>query len=68
VIETKYDSLRAGCCSKKVTRPFGVEVHKYVRVGWQTFSTFVRYEMGDGSKVSFWHDAWCEEQPLKMSY
>jgi hypothetical protein len=26
VIETKYDSLRVGWCSKEVTRPFGVGV------------------------------------------
>jgi hypothetical protein len=30
-------------------------VWKYMRVR-KTFSKFVRYEVGDGSKVSFWHD------------
>jgi hypothetical protein len=25
----------------------------------------VRYEIGDGPKVLFWHDVWCGEQPLK---
>jgi hypothetical protein len=68
IIETKYDSLRAGCCSKKVTMPFGVRVHKYIGRGWETFSTFVRYKMGGGSKASFWHNAWCEDQPLKISF
>jgi hypothetical protein len=23
------------------------------------------YDVGDGSKVSFWHDVWCRDQPLK---
>jgi hypothetical protein len=29
------------------------------------FANHVRYEVGDGSKVLFWHDVWCGEQPLK---
>ncbi len=31
--------------------------------GWEGFSKFVRYEVGDGSKVRFW----CGEQLLKLS-
>jgi hypothetical protein len=38
-----------------------------IRKGWETFSKFVRYEVGDGSKVSFWHDVWCGDIPLKIS-
>lgn len=25
-------------------------------------------EVGDGSKVRFWHDVWCGEQSLKFSF
>jgi len=33
------------------------------------FSKFVRFEVGDDvSKFSFWHDVWCEDRPLKISY
>jgi hypothetical protein len=28
----------------------------------------VRYEVGDGFKVLFWHDVWCEELPLKILF
>jgi hypothetical protein len=65
VIETKYDNLMGDWCSKEVTWSFGVRVWKYRR-GWETFSKFVRYEVGDESKLSFWHDVWFREQPLKM--
>jgi hypothetical protein len=41
---------------------------KCLRRGWQGFSKFVRCEVGDGSKVRFWHDVWCGEQPLKFSF
>jgi hypothetical protein len=36
--------------------PFGVAMWKFRKKGWETFSKFVRYEVGDGSKVSFWYD------------
>ena len=29
---------------------------------------YVRYEVGDGSKVRFWHGVWCEDLPLKFSF
>jgi hypothetical protein len=60
VVETKYDSLTRGWCSKEVIGPFGVGVWKYIRNRLETFSKFVRFEVGDGSKVSFWLDVWCE--------
>jgi hypothetical protein len=56
VVETKYDSLRGGWCSKEVAGPFRVGVWKYIRRGGSFLSSFVRYEVGDGSKVRFWHD------------
>lgn len=31
------------------------------------FSKFVKYEVGDGSKVNFWHDVWCGDSSLKIS-
>jgi hypothetical protein len=46
---------------------FGVGVRKHIRRGWDKFSTFVRFEVGVGSKVSFWHDIWCGDRPLKIS-
>ena len=38
---------------------------KHIRRGWDTFSKGVRFEVGIGSKVRFWHDVWCFDQPLK---
>jgi hypothetical protein len=37
-------------------------------MGGGKFSKFVRFEVGVGSKVSFWHDVWCGHSPLKISY
>ena len=64
VVETKYQSTRGGWCSKEVGGPYGVGIWKCIR-GWAGFANHVRFEVGDGSKVLFWHDVWCGEQPLK---
>jgi len=67
-IETKYDSIRRGWCSKEVRGIFGVGVWKHIRRGWDKFSNFVRFEVGVGSKVSFWHGVSCGDSSLKLSY
>lgn len=43
-------------------------VWKCVRREWDGFAKYVRYEVGDGSSVMFWHDVWCGEQLLKVSF
>ena len=31
----------------------------------EKFSCHTRFEVGDSSKVRFWHDLWCGEWPLR---
>jgi hypothetical protein len=38
------------------------------RRGWAGFAHHVRYEVGDSSKVLFWHDVWCGELPLEILF
>jgi len=68
VVDIKYGSMRGGWCSKEVGGSFGVGVWKCIRRGWDAFAAHVRYEVGDGSKVLFWHDVWCGEVPLKTLF
>jgi hypothetical protein len=68
VVDIKYGSMRGGWCSKEVGGSFGVGVWKSIRREWDAFATHVRYEVGDGSKVLFWHDVWCEKVPLKTIF
>jgi hypothetical protein len=43
-------------------------VWKHIRRGLRVFSSLVRYEVGDGTKIRFWHDLWCGDQTLKESF
>jgi hypothetical protein len=68
VVEVKYESMAGGWCTNQVMRSYGVGVWKHIRRGWECFSKFIKFEVGDGYHISFWHDTWCGDQPLKVSY
>ena len=36
--------------------------------GVDTFKQYVRFEVGNGSRVLFWQDVWCGEQPLMNAF
>jgi hypothetical protein len=33
-----------------------------------SFLRFIRYGVGDGSHISFWHDIWCRDRSLKEAF
>jgi hypothetical protein len=68
VVEAKYDSLSSDWYSKEIAVPFGFGVWKYITRRWGVFSRFIIYEVGNGSKIQFWRDVWCEDQPLKDAF
>jgi hypothetical protein len=68
VIDAKFGSLNGGWCSIEVSGSYGVGVWKYIRKGWEKFCNSVRFAVGDGSHISFWHDWWCGERSLKHCY
>lgn len=45
-------------CTEVVSGPYGVSLWKSIRWEWETFSSYIQYEVGDGSRVKFWHDWW----------
>ena len=57
-----------GCCTRSVNGPYGVALWKSINQGWPSFSRYILYDIGDGSKVKFWQDHWCGETPLVVSY
>ena len=61
--------LGMGCwCTRPVNGPYDVGLWKYISRGWPSFSHLILYDIGDGSRVKFWHDLWCGETSLAISY
>jgi hypothetical protein len=53
VVNSKYGSLWGGWCSLEPTGAFGVGVWKNIRKGWDSFSRFTRFVVGDTFKSAF---------------
>ena len=57
-----------GWCSNRTRDPHGVSLLKHIRAGWDRFSHYVSFKVGDGSRIKFWHDFWCGDQPLRDKF
>lgn len=65
-MEAKNERLWGGWCSNAVGS-YGVQVWKNMR-GWGDCSRFVRFEIGDWSRISFWHEMWVADRTLKEAF
>jgi len=45
-----------------------VGLWKNIRKGWETFSSFIRFEVGDGVRTKIWHDLWCGDTILNEAF
>uniref|UniRef100_A0A2N9FL13 Reverse transcriptase zinc-binding domain-containing protein n=1 Tax=Fagus sylvatica TaxID=28930 RepID=A0A2N9FL13_FAGSY len=68
VVDSKYGSRWGGWCSHRVHVPYGVGLWKFIRAGWDSFSRHSAFKVGDGSRVKFWLDTWCGNQPFRDSF
>ena len=68
VIEVKYGCVWGGWCIRSVYGPYCFGLWKNISRGWPSFSHFILYDIGDGSRVKFWQDCWCGETYLAVTY
>lgn len=45
-----------------------VDLWRNIRSRWDCFLCFIRYVVGNSSKISLWHDLWNGETTLKERY
>uniref|UniRef100_A0A2N9HT72 Reverse transcriptase zinc-binding domain-containing protein n=1 Tax=Fagus sylvatica TaxID=28930 RepID=A0A2N9HT72_FAGSY len=68
VVREKYGSMEGGWMSKNSRGSHGVGLWKFIRAGWDTFSRFVKFKVGDGSRIRLWDDVWCIDVPLNEAF
>uniref|UniRef100_A0A2N9I916 Reverse transcriptase domain-containing protein n=1 Tax=Fagus sylvatica TaxID=28930 RepID=A0A2N9I916_FAGSY len=68
VVMEKYGSMEGGWMTKAPTGPHGVGLWKFIRNGWDKFSRLLTFEVGDGTRIRFWDDVWCNGEPLKVVF
>ena len=57
-----------GSCLTEVRGVYGVGVWKAIRKHWESIRSKSRFIIGNGRKVKFWKDLWCEDQALKYVF
>jgi hypothetical protein len=55
-VDSKYGSALGRWCSREPIGPYRVGLWKNIMRGWGKFCSHTSFDMGDGSKVRFWHD------------
>ncbi|RVW62021.1 hypothetical protein CK203_062421 [Vitis vinifera] len=68
VIIEKYEKEEGGWCSKEVRGAYGVGLWKAIRKDWEIIHSRSCFIVGNGRKVKFWKDLWCEDQALKDAF
>ena len=68
VIIDKFGVAEGGWCSREARRAYGVGVWKAIRKDWESIRSRSHFVVGNGRKVRFWKDLWCEDQTLKDAF
>ena len=48
------DVCGGGWCTAAISGLYGISLWKNISWGWPSFSRYILYEIGDGSRVKFW--------------
>jgi hypothetical protein len=67
-VDSKYGNSWGGWCSSEPIGAYEVRLWKNIMRGLGKFSNHTEFEVGDGSKVKFWHDLWCGNMALKDAH
>jgi hypothetical protein len=67
-MDFKFGSLWGGWCSLEATGAFEVRLWKNIRKWWENFSCHTNFVVGDGSRISFWHNKWRVDMALKAPF
>jgi hypothetical protein len=68
MVDYNFGSLWGGRCSIEPLGTHGMDLWKNIRRVWGNFSSHIRFEVGNGSKVCFWHDPWYGDMALKVAF
>ena len=65
VIAAKYGEARGGWCTRGVRVSHGCGMWRSIKEGIDKFFSQILYNVGEGCRVSFWHDPWSGPIPSK---
>ena len=57
-----------GWSTRVCRRAHGCSLWRSISEGWESFSKYFSFVVGDGSCILFWHDKWTMDNSLKTLY
>lgn len=57
-----------GQISLSLSGSYGASLWKHIRKGWDSFFEHIRFVLGKGQRIIFWHDKWCGGRILSPSF
>ncbi|KAL6329280.1 hypothetical protein AAG906_015483 [Vitis piasezkii] len=68
IILGKYGVEDGGWCSRGVREGYGVGVWEAIINEWEELRCRVHFMVGNGRRIKFWKDFWCEKLTLKEAF
>ena len=82
-IAVKYGCDWGGWSSREIPGSYGISLWKniwrgiffigkdknrYIWHGWNSFYSFLKFDIGDGTQVKCWYNTWCGDHPIKEEF
>ena len=68
VISTKFGEEGGGWYTRDIRGGYGTGLWKDIRKEWFTFSQNAIFSLGNGRRLAFWRDPWCDETLLSHAF
>ncbi|KAF9602254.1 hypothetical protein IFM89_026339 [Coptis chinensis] len=68
IITAKYGLQSIGGRPPDVTTTYGCSLWRGILASKSLFFSGVRYCVGQGNNIRFWHDVWCGEEPFSLRF
>ena len=68
VISTKFGEENGGWNTRDIRGAYGTGLWKVIRKEWLTFSHNSISDLGNGRRLGFWKDPWCDETVLCYAF
>ena len=65
MVVTKYGEAGFGWYPSTPNGSYGFSLWRYISKGWEKFSPFFSFKVGDRSSIFFWHNHRCDGAPLR---
>lgn len=68
IINAKYEDTKDSWTTKSIKGSHGMVVWKMGKQQLEKAAEDLTYKLGNGRRIKFWWDTWCDDRPLVEKY